>query len=240
MTLPPWNHKQRRNVDELEPVLRERVTALDEPVARPDWQDVVRRSQRIRWRSRKPAWTMAAASVAAGAVALLAGFWIVGTGTPRGGHLPVRVSLQMSDGSHVVLYSATKQQLFVNHADDRRRGDRRDVPGRYSAHGVEATGLLGGPFAISKRLIRSTFASRFASPTPLPGDEEFVSYDLYSGPSLRTREGSVLLSCTYGFTQRAFCEATFRLNGRERLLASGIIDPNATRLSLAAMRPGDV
>ena len=177
----PGSREPRRHLDELEPGLRERVQALDEPVARPDWQDVARRSRRFQWRSRMPAWSMAA-GVAAGAAALLAGFWIVGTGGPRGGHLPVRLSLQMSNGSHLVLYSAPRTQMFVDHADDRHRGDRRALLARNSVHGAEASGLLGGPFDVGEGLIRSTATSRSASPTPLPGDEEFVSFVLYFEP----------------------------------------------------------
>jgi hypothetical protein len=57
-------------LSELEPELRDRILALDEPVARQSWADVVQRSRaRLVWARRIPAF----AALAATAVALVAG-----------------------------------------------------------------------------------------------------------------------------------------------------------------------
>jgi hypothetical protein len=59
------NAETRRNLAELDPCLRRRVLALDEPVARDDWADVVRR-----WRACLP-WARRVLAIASimGAVA---------------------------------------------------------------------------------------------------------------------------------------------------------------------------
>lgn len=59
----------RRSVHELDPELRDRLLALDEPIARPDWQDVVSRSgtdrpRRIAVRAMSAAVAVCAAAIA--------------------------------------------------------------------------------------------------------------------------------------------------------------------------------
>ncbi len=83
MTAPegPRRVEVRTNLAELEPELRERLVALDEPVVRDDWQDVARRARTSRsWTHRiVPLVAAATGALAAGAVAaLLLGVWSSG------------------------------------------------------------------------------------------------------------------------------------------------------------------
>lgn len=67
----------RRAVEELEPNLRDRMLALDEPVSRADWSDVVRRTKRSNRRATAPVFLFrripAYAAVAASVVSVVAG-----------------------------------------------------------------------------------------------------------------------------------------------------------------------
>jgi len=62
---------RRRSLDELEPDLRQRLIALDEPVARNDWQDVLKRSRKHRPFSIRN--IAIAAAMATGALAVASG-----------------------------------------------------------------------------------------------------------------------------------------------------------------------
>jgi hypothetical protein len=66
MTLGGCEHENRPGVRELHPDLRARILALDEPVARQSWSDVVQRSRSgLVWSRRVPAFVALAATAAA-------------------------------------------------------------------------------------------------------------------------------------------------------------------------------
>ena len=72
----PVESETRRSLDELDPGLRDRVRALDEPVARADWREVVARSRaQGPWGGRMRA---AAAGIAGTALVVVVGLMIVG------------------------------------------------------------------------------------------------------------------------------------------------------------------
>jgi hypothetical protein len=105
--MPP-NHggadEHRRNLDELAPVLRDRILRLDEPVARSDWGAVVQRSRVLRFTSRR---SLVATLVAASAL-VLAATWglsatLTGARPARSTTAPLRLALRLTDGSGFVL-----------------------------------------------------------------------------------------------------------------------------------------
>ena len=108
-----WSHERRENLAELDPVLRDRLLRLDEPVDRSDWAAVVQRSRVFR-RSRHRSFAL----VASGAAVLSLSFTVSlvplfpGAGHPRPGAAPLRLSLHLSDGSGLVLYSVVERDGF--------------------------------------------------------------------------------------------------------------------------------
>ncbi len=228
-------HGERRaNLAELDPALRERLLALDEPVDRSNWTAVVERSNASRASTRR-----SFALVACGALALalaLASALVQRFGEPTTpAAAPLRMTLHLTDGSGVVLYSRAERAGFLDNSDDR--------PGTQSlgrsASGVAETAavvrsLSGGPFHVRPALVHDAHAS--GQPTdagPLPGDEAFVSFEVFTTPELRGTVGSAVLSCQYGFDRDAYCDGAVDLGDGMRLTAGGTLDAGADHITLA-------
>jgi hypothetical protein len=90
-----------------------------------------------------------------------------------------------------MLYSVETGGQFVNTADDRARGKG-------------AT-----PFGNFKDFAATALATKHP---PYPGDEAFFTFSIYTSPTLKTRAGSAVLSCTYNFGEDAFCDASYQLD----------------------------
>jgi hypothetical protein len=107
----------RRSLDELEPALRERLLALDEPVSWDEWSAVVRRSRRMGHRPHVLAALAALAAVALGAGVAVTAVDLSGAfrGRPAAASaqagVPAAVaSALLSDGNRTLYVSPTKQR----------------------------------------------------------------------------------------------------------------------------------
>jgi hypothetical protein len=96
-------------------------------------------------------------------------------------------------GRSFVVYAKPKRAQFVNHADDRARGDK--------LNSFNADGLPTPPNANSGK--KGTRA----------GDNALLSLTLYSDPNLTRAVGTATYSCTFNFAQEALCDGRFELGG---------------------------
>ncbi len=91
------------------------------------------------------------------------------------------------------MYAKAKRAQFVNHADDRERGDK--------LHSFNADTLQPPPNANSgKKGARA-------------GDNALVALTLYADRDLTRVVGSATYSCTFNFGQEATCDGQFSLHG---------------------------
>jgi hypothetical protein len=91
------------------------------------------------------------------------------------------------------VYAKAKRARFVNHADDRERGDK--------LNSFNADTLQPPPDANSGK--KGTRA----------GDNALVSLTLYADRNLTRVVGSAIYSCTFNFGQEATCDGQFSLHG---------------------------
>lgn len=92
-----------------------------------------------------------------------------------------------------VLYAKPTRAQFVNHADDRERGDIQSP--------FESDVLPTPPSAnSSKKGARA-------------GDKALFSFKIYSDLNLTRFVGNAIYLCVVNFAQEATCEATFELSG---------------------------
>jgi hypothetical protein len=230
-----WSHERRENLAELDPVLRDRLLGLDEPVDRSDWAAVVERS-----RLPRPSRYRSFALVATGAVvASLALASLLVQQLPSGGRsaraaAPLRLTVHLSDGSGLVLYSEAGRAAFLDNSDDRLGGGEPSARAKSEASGTAAIvrSLSGGPFHVSPALIRAENAAQQVS-GPLPGDEALVSLEVFTTPELQKAVGSALLTCRYAFDRNAYCDGAVELADGVRLTAAGTLDADADHLTLA-------
>ncbi len=225
--------EHRRNLAELDPVLRDRILGLDEPVARSDWGVVVRRSRVLRLASRR---SLVVALVAASA-SLLAATWglgdaLTGAGPARSTTAPLRLALRLTDGSGVVLYSKARHAPFVDNSDGRARGrssSDAEVTAPLAAAGIRHMLGGGGPFDLEAAVVRSAVQPAGG---PLPGDQALLSLNLYTTARLERGAGSAVLTCEYGMHDNAYCDAVVHLEDGSRLMASGMLNPDASHATL--------
>jgi hypothetical protein len=92
-----------------------------------------------------------------------------------------------------VVYAKPKRAQFVNHADDRARGDK--------LKSFNAEALPTPPNANSGK--KGTRA----------GDNALLTLTLYSDPKLTRAIGTATYSCTFNFAQEAICDGHFDLGG---------------------------
>jgi len=111
----------------------------------------------------------------------------------------------------LTLYSAATAEQFVNNEDDRARGAGNNPFGAYSDFTSSTEEKGGGPF---------------------PGDQSVFTFDLYTGPTLKTKAGSAVFTCQYGFDKNAFCDASYRLTGGT-LFGAGAFNFTTTMFTLA-------
>ncbi len=98
------------------------------------------------------------------------------------------------------MYAKPTRAQFINHNDDRERGDIRNP--------FNPDSLPTPPNANS------------AKKGARAGDNALFSFKLYSDPRLTRPVGNAIYSCTFNFAQEAICEANFNLNGGT-MIASG-------------------
>jgi len=119
-----------------------------------------------------------------------------------------RASATASDHG-LTIYARVTQAQFMDHSDDRVRGD------------------YANPFNTDTRI-----APPKDGAGALPGDNALFTFKLFSDRSLKNRVGTGTYSCTFNFAHRALCEADFQLN-TGLMIAAGPVDFNSTRFTLA-------
>jgi hypothetical protein len=221
------SRERRENLAELDSVLRDRLPSLDEPIDRSDWAAVVQRSRVFR-RSRYRSFAL----VASGAAVLSLAFTLSlvplfeGAGHPRPGAAPLRLSLHLSDGSGLVLYSVPERARFFDNSDDRLAGR----PSGHSAATVRS--LSGGPFHVPAALFHAATTARDVTDGPLPGDRALVSFRVFTNAGLETPAGSAVLTCQYGLDRKAYCDGAVDLEDGMRLTGSGTLNADANHYTL--------
>jgi hypothetical protein len=104
-----------------------------------------------------------------------------------------------------VLYSVTKEEQFLDHADDRARGKGNNPFGNFKESKAVVKESGNGPF---------------------PGDNAVFAFGLYASTDLKETVGSGTFTCTYNFDKHAFCDVSYQLSGGV-LLGAGAFDFNA-------------
>src|SRR5262249_51811729 len=101
------------------------------------------------------------------------------------------------------------QEQFLNHADDRARGEGNNPFGNFHDPGLGTEHGSG----------------------PLAGDRAVFNFKLFKDQTLRKSIGTATFMCEYGFNRNAFCNASYRLKGGE-LLGEGAFSFDATTFDL--------
>ena len=105
--------------------------------------------------------------------------------------LAVPAASAATQGRSFVFYAKATHAQFINHADDRARGNK--------ANPFNAEALATPPKANKgKKGARA-------------GDNALFSLNVYSDPALTRLVGTATYSCTFNFAQEAICEADFEL-----------------------------
>jgi hypothetical protein len=98
-----------------------------------------------------------------------------------------------TQGRSFVIYAKPTRAQFVNHADDRARGNFKN------------------PF--DPDLLPTPPSANSAKKGARAGDNALFNFKLYSDFNLTRPIGNANYSCTFNFAEEAFCEAHFILNG---------------------------
>ena len=221
------SRERRENLAELDSVLRDRLLRLDEPIDRSDWAAVVQRSRVFRL-SRRRSFALVASGAAVVSLAFTLSLMALFEGAEhsRPGAAPLRLSLRLSDGSGLVLYSVPERARFLDNSDDRLASgpSGRDV--------ATVRSLSGGPFHVPAALLHAASAARDVTDGPLPGDRALVSFRVFSNAGLETPAGSAVLTCQYGLDRKAYCDGAVDLEDGMRLTGSGTLSADANHYTL--------
>jgi hypothetical protein len=93
------------------------------------------------------------------------------------------------------MYARPTQVQYMNHSDDRARGD------------------VDNPFNTDSKALVPLTQKKEAGKGPYPGDNALFSFKLYKDAALTKSIGSAVYSCTFNFDHEALCEASFQLVG---------------------------
>ena len=119
----------------------------------------------------------------------------------------------------LTIYAVATSAQFVNHADDRARGDAIN------------------PFNADAKKLVPVSETKEKGKGPFPGDDVLYMFKLYPDASLSHSVGTAMLTCVFNFGQQAECEETLQLNGGT-LFASGPADFTSTSVTLAVTGGG--
>jgi hypothetical protein len=114
-----------------------------------------------------------------------------------------------------VVYAKTTRLQFVNHADDRARGNTTN------------------PFNADTKLPPALNANTGKKGTRA-GDNALIQLRLYADPTLTKAIGSAVYSCTFNFAQQATCDAEFQLSNGS-MTGSGPADLLGGQFTLAVI-----
>jgi hypothetical protein len=110
----------------------------------------------------------------------------------------------------MTIYSIATQEQFLNHKDDRARGNGNNPFGNFKDTTTPTAQGGNGPFA---------------------GDRAVFTFKLFKSADLRTAIGSATLVCQYSFNKNAFCNAAYVLKGGT-LIGGGEFNFNASKFAL--------
>lgn len=112
----------------------------------------------------------------------------------------------------VTVYSVATGVQYINTADDRARGKDNN------------------PFdAETNKLVPKSFGSGNG---PFAGDVAVYALNLFSGPTLKQRAGTAVVTCFFNYDQRAFCQAYYKVAGEGTLVASGPVNFKGTGFAI--------
>jgi hypothetical protein len=115
-------------------------------------------------------------------------------------------------GRSFVVYAKARRAQFVNHADDRARGDELNS---FNSDTLQ-------PPADANTGKKGTRA----------GDNALISLTLYSDPNLTRVVGTATYSCTFNFAQEATCDGQFDVGGGT-IIAFGPARLDGSKITLA-------
>jgi hypothetical protein len=110
----------------------------------------------------------------------------------------------------MTIYSLATQEQFLNHKDDRSRGNGNNPFGNFKDTTTPTAQGAIGPFA---------------------GDRAIFTFKLFKGADLRTAVGSATFICQYSFAKNAFCNAAYVLSGGT-LVGAGEFNFNASKFAI--------
>ena len=105
----------------------------------------------------------------------------------------------------LTVFAVATQEEFLNHSDDRVRGDANNPLQNFSLYRSTTKQVGKGPFA---------------------GDRAVFLFKLFSDAALSNVIGSATYSCQYAFFKHGICQAEYLVNGGS-LLGIGYLDFNA-------------
>jgi len=124
----------------------------------------------------------------------------------------VPVAPAKTHGRSVVFYAKPARAQFINHADDRARGNKVN------------------PF--NADLVPAPPKANSGKKGARAGDNALFSLTLYSDAKLKRSVGTAIYSCTFNFAQNAICEADFELKNGS-MIAMGPARLDGTPIVLA-------
>jgi hypothetical protein len=113
----------------------------------------------------------------------------------------------------LVFYAKVQQQQFINHADDRARGNAIN------------------PFNADTKLPPPQGANT-GKKGARAGDNALFSFKLFTDPGLTKSIGTATYSCTFNFAQQATCNVNIELTNGS-MIASGPADLESGQFALA-------
>ena len=113
----------------------------------------------------------------------------------------------------VTIYSIATREQFMNHSDDRTRGQGNN------------------PFAGFKDVSDPT-GTETAGNGPFAGDRSIFDFALFGNSHMTRTLGSAWFVCEYVFDKNAFCSTAYKLPGGT-LIGNGYFNFNATKFAVA-------
>jgi|SRR5579872_3890610 len=111
----------------------------------------------------------------------------------------------------LTVYSVGAYEQFLNHEDDRARGEGDNPFGRFTDATAVAQPSAAGPF---------------------PGDQAIFELTVFKDPSLKVKIGTAEFNCLYNFNKNGYCDVLFQLRGGS-VTGAGAFNFNATKFTLA-------
>ena len=113
--------------------------------------------------------------------------------------------------TRLTVYSVGVAEQYLNHTDDRARGEGNNPFGAFTDVTAVAQASGNGPF---------------------PGDQAIYQLDVYSDANLKTRIGTAVFVCIYAFSKDGYCDASFKFHGGN-LVGTGSFGFTSTSFTLA-------